>query len=243
MSRGGRREGSSGAGVPVKGETGDIESGSSVILEAMERGGIAGGRPLPSLSLCTRLILLDELALDLPADDSESRGVAYRAGLRRDCWISRPKAFVGTTSPSNSGSSSGSGRDERAGRRGNGGFRLGRGVGAGRSSSLESDSKGSSKGVDCIAGGCTGRGGRGGGTGLVDLIEWSAFKWRSRKTIALTSRYLVSHQRHSYHQNSALHCWFDLDEDRVREVGVSPQDVAWWTVLGFCSRADYLVQG
>jgi hypothetical protein len=183
----------------VKGETGDIESGSSVILEAMERGGIAGGRPLPSLSLGTRLILLDELALDLPTDDSESRGVAYRAGLRRDGRTSRPKAFVGTTSPSNSGSSSGSGRDERAGRRGNGGFWLGRGVGAGRSSSLESDSNGSSKGVVCIAGGCTRRGGRGGGAGLVDLIKWSAFKWRSRKTIALTSRYLVSHQRHSYH--------------------------------------------
>lgn len=68
----------------MKGETGDIESGSSVILEVMERGGITRGRPFPSLSLATRLIVLDELAVDLPPDDSESRGVVYRAGLRRD---------------------------------------------------------------------------------------------------------------------------------------------------------------
>jgi hypothetical protein len=52
----------------VKGETGEIDSGSSVTLEAMKRGGIAGGR-LPSLSLATRVILSDELALDLPNDD------------------------------------------------------------------------------------------------------------------------------------------------------------------------------
>jgi hypothetical protein len=53
----------------VKGETGDIISGSSVIIEGMKRGGIAGGTPPPSLSLATRLILLDELALDFPNDD------------------------------------------------------------------------------------------------------------------------------------------------------------------------------
>jgi hypothetical protein len=155
----------------VKGETGDIESGSSVILEVMERGGITRGRPPPSLSLGARLTLLDELALDLPTDDSESRGVAYRAGLRRDGWTSRAKAFVRTASSSNSGSSSGSGgRDERAGRRGSGGFWLGRGVMVGRSSS-EFDSNGSSKGVVCMAAGCTGGRGRGGGTVPVELIN------------------------------------------------------------------------
>jgi hypothetical protein len=154
----------------VKGETGDIESGSSVILEVMERGGIARGRPFPSLSLNVRLILLDELAV-VPTDDCESRGVAYRAGLRRDCWISRAKAFVRTASSSNSGSSSGSGgRDERAGRRGSGGFWLRRGVMVGRSSP-EFDSNGSSKGVVSTAAGCTGRGGRGGGTVPVELLN------------------------------------------------------------------------
>jgi len=93
----------------VKGETGDVVSGSSVIFEVIERGRIPGGRPLPSLSLGTRLILLDELVLDLPTNDRESRGMGYRAGLRRDCWKSRAKAFVGAASSSDSGSSSGSG--------------------------------------------------------------------------------------------------------------------------------------
>lgn len=69
MSRGGRRRGSGGAGVPVKGETGEIMSGSSVTLEAMKRGGIVGGGPPPSLSLATRFILSDDPALDLPNDD------------------------------------------------------------------------------------------------------------------------------------------------------------------------------
>jgi hypothetical protein len=156
----------------VKGETGDIESGSSVILEVMGRGGIARGRPFPSLSLSARLIVLDELAVDLPTDDCESpRGVVYRVGLRRGCWKSRAKAFVRSASSSNSGSSSGSGgRDERAGRRGSGGFWLGRGAMVGRSSS-EFDSNGSSKGVVSTAAGCTGRRGRGGGTVPVELIN------------------------------------------------------------------------
>lgn len=44
-------------------------------------GGIAECTPFPSPSLCTRLKLPDELVLDLPI---ESRGVVYRAGLRRD---------------------------------------------------------------------------------------------------------------------------------------------------------------
>jgi hypothetical protein len=156
----------------VKGETGDIEIGSSVIVEVIERGRTTRGRPFPSLSLGARLILLDELALDLPSDDCESRGAAYKAGLRRDCWISRPKAFVRTASSSNSGSSSGSGgRDERAGRRGSGGFLwLGRGVMVGRSSP-EFDSNGSSKGVVCMAAGSTGRRSCGAGTVPVELIN------------------------------------------------------------------------
>lgn len=190
MSRGGRREGSGGAGVPVKGETGDVESGSSVNLEEMERGGIAGGRPLPSLSLGTRLILLDELTLDPPTDDCESRRVAYRAGLRRDCWTSRAKAFVRTASSSSSGSSSGSGGcDGRAGRRGSGGFWLGRGVMVGRSSP-EFESNGSSKGVVSTAAGCTGRRGRGGGTvpdelGLarVESLLWLPLEFRSTSLV------------------------------------------------------------
>ena len=173
LSGGGRREGSGGADVPVKGETGDIESGSSVILEVMERGGITRGRPFPSLSLCARLIVLDELAV--PTDDCESRGVAYRVGLRRDCWKSRAKAFVRTASSSNSGSSSGSGgRDERAGRRGSGGFWLRRGVMVGRSSP-EFDSNGSSNGVVSTAAGCTGRRDLGGGTVPVELINGKPF--------------------------------------------------------------------
>jgi hypothetical protein len=154
----------------VKAETGDIESGSSVILEVIERGRTNRGRPFPSLSLGARLIL-DELALDLPTDDCESRGVAYKVGLRRDCWILRAKAFVRTASSSNSGSSSGSGgRDERAGRRGSGGFWLGRGVMAGRSSP-EFDSNGSLTGVVCMAAGSTGRRGCGAGTVPVELIN------------------------------------------------------------------------
>lgn len=146
-------------------------SGSSVTLE-MKRGGIAGGRPPPSLSLGTRLILLDELALDLPSDDCESRGVAYKAGLRREYWVSRAK---GTASPSNSGSvwwlSGPGGKDDRPGRRGNGGFWLGRGGMVGRLSE-ESGSNGSSKGVVCMAGGWAGRRGRGGGGGPVELMKW-----------------------------------------------------------------------
>ena len=59
----------------MKGETGDIETGSSVIVEVIERGRTTRGRPFPSLSLVARLIL-DELALDLPTDDCESRGFA-----------------------------------------------------------------------------------------------------------------------------------------------------------------------
>ena len=162
------------------GETDDIERGSSVIfLEIMGRGGpggIAGCRPFPSLSLGTRFKLLDELALDLPTDKGESRGVAYRAGLRRDCcWKSRAKAFERTASSSNSGSSSGSGgKDERAGRRGSGGFWLGRGVMVGRSSP-EFDSNGSSKGVACVAAGCTWRRGRGGGAAPLELINGKHF--------------------------------------------------------------------
>ena len=79
LSRSGRRRGGGGAGVPVKGEMSDIESSSSVtFLEVKERCGIIGGRPFPSLSLGTRLILLDELVLDLKSLYSTSQDVHQR---------------------------------------------------------------------------------------------------------------------------------------------------------------------
>ena len=67
LSATGRRRGRGGASP----EIGDCVSGSSVatrVLEEMERGGIGGASPAPSLSLRARLKELDELALDLPKD-------------------------------------------------------------------------------------------------------------------------------------------------------------------------------
>ena len=65
----GRRTGRGGAGSPETGECASSSSATTGALEEMERGGIGGRSPIPSLSLGTRLNVPDELALDLPKED------------------------------------------------------------------------------------------------------------------------------------------------------------------------------
>jgi hypothetical protein len=96
----------------------------------------------------------------------------YKVGLRRECRSSRARAFVEKDSSSKSGSvsrgSGSGGKDRRTARRGNGGLKVGRGGMVGVVSA-ESDSNGSKF---WVPGGCTGRRGGGGGSGLVKLMIW-----------------------------------------------------------------------